>query len=136
MSLSQFYPNARHLFATGQLSWLTGSYKVLLMASGYIPNFANQNLSDIPGASIIATSPAITGQAESSGYLTGNTISWGVINDVRTAGSLIFFKDTGVAGTSTLIAYVDTPDVNGFPALLNGLSFYLYQNVGTGWMRL
>lgn len=134
--LSQFYPNARHLFATGALSWLSGNTKILLMVSGYVPNFANANLSDIPAGSIIATSPNIANKTEALGVLSGDTVNWGVISDTRQAGSLIFYKDSGTPSTSTLLVYVDTPDVSGLPAVLNGFNYYVYKNVVGGWFQL
>ncbi len=134
---SQFYPNARHLFATGALSWTVGNYKCLIMASGYSPNFATDTyLSDVPAPAIIATSPTITGIGESLGYLTGDTIPFGVISSALIAGSLIFFKDTGVPSSSPLIVYVDTPDVAGFPQALTGFNYYVYKNLVGGWFRL
>lgn len=136
VSLSQFYPSARQLFATAGISWLSGNYKVLVMANGYIPNFANANLSDIPAGQIIATSPNIANKTSVLGVLSGDTIAFGPIIDTRLAGSLIFYKDTGVPSTSSLVVYVDTPDISGMPQALVGFSYFVYQNIVGGWFRL
>lgn len=135
-SLSQLYPNARHLFATAGISWTSGNYKVLLMASGYTPNFANVYLSDVDASKIIATSPNISGKSEALGVCTGDTINFGLIVDSRAAGSLIFYKDSGTPSSSPLVAYFDTPDVLGFPLVLNGFTYYVYKNVTGGWFRI
>jgi len=138
-SLSQFYPYARQLAATTGLAWTTSNVKVLLMADGYVPNFSNTYLSDVQAAAsgqIIATSGNIQNPTAANGYLSGNTIGFGVLSTSLLAGSFIFYKDTGVATTSPLLFYVDTPDVYGFPENLNGFNYYLYQNPVGGWARL
>jgi hypothetical protein len=134
--LSQFYPNARQLAGGAGLAWTSGTLKCLVMTAGYVPNFSNVYLSDIPGAAIIATSPTITNPTNVGGVLSGDTINFGVINDTRAAGSLIFYKDTGNPATSLLLVYVDTPDVAGFPQVLNGYNYYVYKNVVGGWFQL
>lgn len=137
VSRSQLYPIARHLFATAALNWLTGNTKVLLMANGYNPNFANQFLSDVMAGAILATSSNIANKTESLGYCSGDTVPFGLIDTGQVAGSLIFYQDTGNPATSPLILFIDTPDVYGLPATLQGFSYYLYQNiVAGGWFRI
>lgn len=74
-------------------------------------------LSDIPGASIISTSPNLTNKASQTGA--GATTVGGVadaddfvFSAVGPAGTtieaLVVYKDTGTAATSPLIAYIDT----------------------------
>lgn len=137
MSLSQLWPNARHLFATAQLSWLTGNKRCVILAQGFTPTFAEQNYSDLPAQYIIQTSPVITNLAEANGFCTGDTINFGVITSALKANSLAFYLDTGNPSTSTLIAYVDQPDIYGMPQSLQGFNYYLYKNLALGgWFRL
>lgn len=135
--LSQLYPLARQKFATATFNWPTLNVKIALLASGYVPNFANQYISDISSVSILATSGNITNLAATNGYCTGDTANLGLILSPVLAGSLLFYNDTGTPTTSTLIAYFDTPDVPGLPAVLNGSNFYVYKNLNYGgWFRL
>lgn len=135
--LSQLYPIARQAFATAALNWPAASIKIMLMANGYIPDFTNQHLSDIPAGQIVATSGNIAGLASSNGYCTGDTTSFGVISSPTEVGSIILFQDTGTPSTSKLIVYFDTPDLPGMPQVLEGFDYYFYQNVSYGgWFRL
>lgn len=136
-SRSQLYPLARQAFATAALNWPTINCKLALMTSAYSPNFANQYLSDVSSANIIATSGNITGLTATNGYLSGNTTSFGVIDSPLEAGSIIFYQDTGDPTTSLLLAFLDTPDIQGLPQILDGLQYFLYQNLAYGgWFRL
>ena len=137
LSRSQLYPNARHLFATKQLSWLLGNYRFLILGVSYNPNFANKFLTDIDPSQIIATSPAITNPSETGGLCTGDTVNFGLITSPLLAGSVILYQDTGTPATSPLIAFFDTPDLPGLPISLNGFVFFLYKNLTAGgWFRL
>jgi len=135
--LSALYPNARQGFATGVLNWPALSVKAMLMDSNYTPNFSNVYLSDVTSANIIATTADFTGLSAVNGYCTGNSAGFGVIDDEREAASLIFYQDTGTASTSLLLVYFDTPDLPGLPQVLDGLNYYVYQNLNYGgWFRL
>lgn len=95
---------------------------------------ADQFLSDIPGASIAATSPNLTGKAISdAGIASANSF---VLTSVPADGSdyeaFVVYLDTGVAATSTLIAYIDTgttmqqtPDGNNINVTLPAALFTL-----------
>ncbi len=136
-SRSQLYPAARQAFATAALNWPSINMKMLLLDSSFVPNFANTFLSDLPPANILATSADVTGLAASNGYCTGDTTSFGVISSPRPAGYVIFYQDTGNPMTSLLIAFFDTPDLPGLPLSLQGLEYFLYQNLTyNGWFRL
>ena len=137
-SASQLFPAARQLFATAALNWPTALIKVMVMADSFVPNFATQvNLSDISSADIIATSADITGLGATDGACTGDTTSLGVISDVRVAGGLIFFIDSGSPATSTLVAWFGSQDLPGLPAVLDGLEYFVYKNLSYGgWFRL
>lgn len=135
--LSQCYPIIRQAFATEGYDWTAGTVKLLLMATGYTPNFSNQFLSDIPAGFIITTSEGVTGRTAIDGYCDGDTTSFGLIVDPRLAASIILYEDTGVPTTSRLITYFDTPDLAGLPQALVGFTYYFYKNVSYGgWFRL
>jgi hypothetical protein len=135
-SRSQIYPLARQLFAQGSLDWATANVKAALIAAGYTPDFTQQFLSGIPASAVLATTANIAGKTGNAGYLDGNTTSFGIVG-AGTAGYILFYQDTGSPATSTLILFLDTPDIPGMPQVLQGLQYFIYQNLTFGgWARL
>ena len=135
-SRSQIYPLARQKFAQGSLDWATANIKAALIAAGYTPDFTQQFLSGIPASAVLATTANIAGKTGNAGYLDGNTTSFGIVG-AGTAGYILFYQDTGSPATSTLILFLDTPDIPGMPQVLQGLQYFIYQNLTYGgWARL
>lgn len=104
-----------------------GTVKVMVIdTADEVYNAADEFLSDITGAGIVATSPALTTKTVTNGVFDADdpTIT-GVTGDQ--AEALIFFVDTGVAGTSRLIAFLDT-GWTGLPVTPNGSDITLQFN--------
>ena len=136
-SRSQIYPLARQLFATAGLDWATVNVKACILATAFTPDFTQQYLSSISPAFILGTTPNITGKTGVNGLLDGDTESFGVIDSPATAGYILFYQDTGDPTTSPLILFLDTPDVPGMPQILDGLQYFIYENLTYGgWARL
>lgn len=113
------YDYGRQLFLTGGLNWLTDDIKVVLVdTNDYTVDLsAHQFLSSIPGAARVATSENLTGKTASGGVADADNVTFfTVTGDVCEA--LVIYKDTGNAGTSPLIAYIDTS--TGLPITPNG----------------
>ena len=89
-------------------------------------NAADEFLSDITGAGIVATSPALTSKTVTNGVFdAADPTITGVTGDQ--AEALIFYVDTGVAGTSRLIAFLDS-GWTGLPVTPNGSDITLQFN--------
>lgn len=113
------YDKARERFLTAQLNWQTDTIKaVLVTASVYTVNLtSHEYLADISVSARVATSGAFTGKSTTGGAadaddVTFTSVSGSVVN------AIVLYKDTGVAGTSPLIAYIDT--ATGLPITPNG----------------
>lgn len=115
---SVVYSKAKESFLSGAINLTSDTIKAMLVDNAdYTFSSAHQFLSDVP----------ILGREEISAAMTSKTVTNGVFDaaDVTftaAAGdpceSIIVFKDTGVVGTSPLIAYIDT--ATGLPVTLNG----------------
>lgn len=134
---TQLYPLARQLFATAGLDWATSNIKIALLAQSYVFDITAQYITDIPSGMILATSGNITNLTAAAGYCSGDTTTMGVIASPQPAAYIVFYKDTGTPSTSPLIAFFDSTDLPGLPAVLNGLEYFIYQNTSFGgWFRL
>lgn len=116
---SGLYGLGREGFLGGDIDWDADNIKAILVdTADYTVNLStHQYLSDIPAAA----------REETSGNLVSKTITAGVadaadITFTSASGddceALVIYQDTGVEGTSRLIAYIDT--ATGLPVTLNG----------------
>lgn len=113
------YDKGREGFLDGSIDWDSDTIKVCLVdAADYTVNLTtDDNLDDIPGAAIVATSGALGSKTVTAGVADAADITFTAVSgDVSEA--LVIYKDTGVASTSRLIAYIDT--ATGLPVTPNG----------------
>lgn len=119
--MSALYDKARKKFADADIDWLVDTIKVMLIDTGaYTVNLATHEfLSDVPGGAITATSPALTGKTSTDGVCDADDTAFATVSGPKSE-ALIVFKDTGVAGTSPLIAYINMGD--GLPLTPTGIN--------------
>lgn len=108
-------PLVRQQFLTGARSWLTGTYRVALMGTGYEyedegpPHRAPvdvylSDLTDVVATQILAGLTAVDGVAGADPLVLS-----GVAAGTDFLGMWVY-ADTGTPSTSTLVAWLDTQD--------------------------
>lgn len=113
------YDKGRQAFLEGDIVILTDNIKTVLVDTAtYTVNLATDEfLSDIPAGERVATSANMTSKTTVAGVFDAADITYSsVTGDVSEA--LVIYKDTGTAGTSQLIAFIDT--ATGLPVTPNG----------------
>jgi hypothetical protein len=114
---NSLYGKAKEKFATGAINWTGDNIKCALIDSaGYTPNLSTHEfLSDVGG--IEETSANLSGKTATLGACGASNVTFS-----GTSGNnceyILVYKDTGVAGTSPLIALIDT--AGGLPVTLGG----------------
>jgi hypothetical protein len=78
----------------------------------------HQFLSDIGSASRVATSGNLASKTLTLGVFDAADITFTAVTGVQ-VDLIVIYKDTGVAGTSPLIAYIDSAS-SGLPVVPNG----------------
>lgn len=113
------YDKGREGFLAGGIDWDTDLIKAVLVdAADYTVNLtAHQFLSDIPVVARVATSAALTGKTVVNGVADAEDLTFPAVSG-DPAEALVIYQDTGTAGTSRLIAYIDT--ATGLPVTPNG----------------
>lgn len=103
---SQLYPKgaAHMLGAATQINFVTDTVKILFYASTF--NSANEFVSDLTGASIVARSGALTGKAVTLGVFSASNLTVPAVSG-SAFSEVILYKDTGVDATSPLVAIFD-----------------------------
>jgi len=100
-------------------SSLAGNVKALLIdTADYTYSDAHQFHSDVTSGAIVATSSNLSGKTYSSGVFDASDITWSAVTGDQSE-AIILYIDTGVSGTSRLVAYVDT-SISGAPVTPNG----------------
>lgn len=114
---SALYDKGRQGFLDGSIDWDTDSIKACLVDTGtYTVNLAtHQFLSDVSG--IVATSANLASKTATDGVADAADVTFTAVSGA-TVEAVVLYKDTGVAGTSRLIAYIDTG--TGLPVTPNG----------------
>lgn len=113
------YDKARESFLTAGTSWTADTIKAVLVDTGaYTPNAAtHQFLTDIPAGARIAISAALTAKTATAGVADAADQAFPGVTGVS-AEAVVLFKDTGTAGTSNLLFYIDS--ATGLPVTPNG----------------
>lgn len=113
------YAKGRQGFLDGSIDWDTDTIKCVLVDTGAytVDLAAHQFLSDVPSGARIATSGALTSPTATDGVADAADVVFTAVTGVQSE-ALVLYKDTGAAGTSRLIAYIDT--ATGLPVTPNG----------------
>lgn len=113
------YDLGRESFLRGEISWNTDDIKcVLVDLADYTPDLAtDQFLSDVPVAARVATSPNFASKTTTDGVADAADATFTTVTGDQSE-ALVIYQDTGVEGTSRLIAFIDT--ATGLPVTPNG----------------
>ncbi len=98
------YDSGRQGFLEGNIAWLTTNIKAVLVdTAAYTVNLSTHaNLSDIAVGARVATSPNLANKTSTAGVADADDLTFSNVSG-PTAEALVLYKDTGTAGTSTLI---------------------------------
>ena len=100
-----------------QIDLVNDTIKVVAVNASYTYSAAHQYLSDL-GGNTVGTAAALTSKSVGSGLFGAATTTLTAVPNGSTVVALVIYKDTGVAGTSPLIAFFDT--AQGLPLTGNG----------------
>jgi hypothetical protein len=124
------YDKGRNKFATGDLRWKSSggdTFRVCLLKDDYTPNLATHEFFSDLGTNVVgnngggtrADCPALTLLDPAAGVCDANDVTLTAVpGTVGPCNYLCIFKDTGVDGTSPLVALIDT--ATGLPVTPNG----------------
>ncbi len=113
------YGLGREGFLGGDIDWDADTIKVVLVDTGLysVSIDTHQFLSDIAAGARIATSAALTSKTKAVGVADAANVVFSAVSG-NSVEAVALFQDTGVEGTSRLIAYIDT--ATGLPVTPNG----------------
>lgn len=116
---------ANALYALGKEKILSGAInlpsdtiKVALLKNTYPQNLTTDDFYDDISAYVIGTPQTLAAKSVALGVFDAGDVTYTAVTAGDTLEGVVIYKDTGVAGTSPLLAYIDT--ITGFPLATNG----------------
>lgn len=117
---------ANSLYARGKqrmleklISFKDDDIQALLVSADYTPDLnAHEFLSDVQAYALGGGAKPLTSKTTTLGVFDAADVSWPQVAGGATAKAVVLFKNTGAAGTSPLLGYIDT--ITGFPVATNG----------------
>jgi hypothetical protein len=92
--------------------------KAALVSNAYTPNSATHEFYSDVSAAVLDTPETLGSKTTTGGVFDAADVTFTAVAGGATASYVVIYKDTGVAGTSPLIACFDT--ITGFPLTTNG----------------
>ena len=112
------YAKGKEKILSKQIDFLTDTIKVMLVKNTYPQNLATDEfLSDVV-AYRLNTDQTLGSKSVAAGVFDAGDATWSAVTAGDISEGVVIYKDTGVAGTSPLLAYIDT--ITGFPLATNG----------------
>jgi hypothetical protein len=116
----------------GAIDWLTSTIAATLVSSSYtVASGTDQFYSIIPTGAIAAPSlVALTSKTAAAGVASCASIVFTAVTSGFVVNAVVIVRNTTVAATSNLIAYIDSANATGLPVTSNGSNITI--NIDTG----
>lgn len=104
------YGKARQAFLDGDIDWAADTIKAMLVDAGaYTVSIdTHEFLTSVTAGARIGTAQTLGSKTSTLGVADAADVSFTGLSSAPTIEAVVIYKDTGVEGTSRLIAYIDT----------------------------
>lgn len=109
---NKFYPKGKEKMLLAQVNWEADAIKAALVSTAYTYSDAHEFFSSA-SASVVGTPATLSAKTTTDGVFDAADVSYAALAAGSTIKALLIYKDTGIASTSPLLAYLDA--VTGFP---------------------
>ncbi|HEY8359110.1 MAG TPA: hypothetical protein VIL30_16765 [Ramlibacter sp.] len=115
----RFYAKGAEQVLQGNVDFVGDTIKVSLLKSAYAPNFASDDFYSDLSANVVATA-TLSSKSVAGGVFDAADVNFPAVTPGETCNAIVVWKDTGVAGTSALLLYIDSADLTNFPVTTSG----------------
>ena len=112
------YGKGKEKILGADIDFAVDTIKVALVKNTYPQNLSTDEFYSDISAYVIGTPQTLSGKSLTLGVFDAGDATYTAVTAGDTLEGVVIYKDTGVAGTSPLIAYIDT--ITGFPLATNG----------------
>lgn len=120
------FPLGAQKFLSGAIDLTTATIKACIVPSTYSYDPTDEFLSDL--GTRLGTDQTCGSKTVTGGVFDCADITWSAVAAGSTAKAVVYYKDTGVAGTSPVFYYQDT--ITGWPLATNGGDIQVQQDAG------
>lgn len=112
------YGKGKEHILNGDIDIDTATIKAILLSSSYVPSLSTHEIISDVSTYRLNTDQTLTGVTKALGVVDANDVTFTAVTTGATAKYVALYKDSGVVGTSYLIALYDT--ITNFPVTTNG----------------
>ena len=112
------YAKGKEKILSGTIDFPANTLKVALVKNTYPQNLATDEFYSDISAYVLGTPQTLSAKSVTAGVFDAGDATYTAVTAGDTSEGVVIYKDTGVAGTSPLLAYIDT--ITGFPLATNG----------------
>lgn len=112
------YAKGKEKILSGAVNYPADTIKVALVKNTYPQDLANDEFFTSISAYVVGTPQTLATKTVAAGVFDADDAVFLAIPAGSTLEGVVIYKDTGVAGTSPLLHYID--DITGFPLATNG----------------
>lgn len=123
------YGTGRDAFLNGDIDFAADTIKMALVSDAYTPSINVHNFWDDVSSNVVGTPQTLSGKSSALGVANCSDVTFSAVAGGSTVAYLVLYKDSGVAGTSPLIALYDT--VTGFPLETSGSDIVIQIDTGS-----
>ena len=112
------YGKGKEKILSASINFLTDTLKVALIKNTYPQSLTTDEFYTSISAYVLDTPETLTSPSVTLGVFDAADVTFTAVLAGDTSEGVVIYKDTGIAGTSPLLAYIDT--ITGFPLATNG----------------
>jgi formaldehyde-activating enzyme involved in methanogenesis len=112
------YGKGKEKILSAAINWSSDTIKAALVSSAYSPTLATDEFFSTISANVLNTPQTLGTKTLTLGVFDAADITFTAVTAGATAKAVVLYKDTGLAGSSPLLAYIDV--ITGFPLATNG----------------
>lgn len=112
------YGKGKEKLLTAAINLSSDTIKAAIVSSSYTPNLSTHEFHSDISATVLNTPGTLGTKTVTLGVFDAADITYTAVTSGSTAKAIVIYKDTGLSGTSPLLAYIDT--ITGFPLATNG----------------
>lgn len=112
------YGKGKEKLLSGSINLSSDTIKVALVSSSYTPNLSTHEFYSDISATVLGTPQTLGSKTITLGVFDAADPTFAAVAAGSTAKAAVIYKDTGLASSSPVLAYIDT--ITGFPLATNG----------------
>lgn len=126
---NSLYTKGKEKILSAAINFATDTLKCALVKNTYPQNLSTDEFFSAISAYVLGTPQTLINKSVAGGVFDADDAAFSAVAAGDTSEGVVIYKDTGVAGTSPLLAYIDT--ITGFPLATNGGDITVQWDNGT-----